>query len=408
MIGDDAMLGDFDGVKALEEAHQLPTYGKYEIAVERGAGAWLYDTAGKRYLDFYGGHCVTTTGHCHPEVVAAITAQAERLIFYSNIVYNRTRAEAAAAIMGLAPAGMSRVFLCNSGAEANETAIKAARKHTGRSGIIAMRNGFHGRTYGAMSITGFEKYRIFPPHLPGVYFADFGDLESIEAAISSARGDIAGIILEPVQSMAGVHLAPFEYYRELRALCDRHGIVLIFDEVQTGFGRTGGHFFSQTAGVTPDLITCAKGIASGVPMGATIFSEALARRVQLSEHGSTFGGSPLACAAAAASINIIRRDELGARARELGSWLASAIAAAQLPGFREVRGIGLLIGVEFSGEAKKLVAAMLKRGVIVGAAEDKHTIRLIPPLIIERPECELLLTTLAAASTEVCSTTEKP
>ncbi|MFM1848606.1 MAG: hypothetical protein RL417_2080 [Pseudomonadota bacterium] len=389
---------EFSQIKHDEDTYQLKTYAKFPMALTRGEGAYVYDSAGKRYLDFYGGHCVTVTGHCHPHVVAAIKHQAEQLIFYSNIVYNDTRAAAAKALIEFAANGMSKVFFCNSGAEANETAIKAARKHTGRTRVISMLEGFHGRTYGSMSITGFEKYRIFPPFMPGTAYAEFGSIPSIEHEIARANGDVAAIILEPVQSMAGVKMASPQYYRDLRALCDKHGIVLVFDEVQTGFARTGAPFFGATFGVIPDLITCAKGIASGVPMGAVLFSPAIADKIGLSEHGATFGGSPIACAAAKASIEVILKENLGARAKELGSYLAASIQSLSIPHLTEVRGIGLLIGLAFDCEAKKLIPALLEEGVIVGSSEDSKVLRLIPPLTISQAHCDEFLTALLRAS----------
>lgn len=388
----------FSDIRTIEDAYQLKTYAKFQLALERGVGAYVFDSAGKRYLDFYGGHCVTVTGHCHPHVVAAIKAQADKLIFYSNIVYNKTRATAAKALIDFAANGMSQVFFCNSGAEANETAIKAARKHTGRSTIISMVDGFHGRTYGAMSVTGFAKYRIFPPFLPGTAYAEFGSIDSVEATLSKAQNDVAAIILEPVQSMAGVKLAPPTYYRDLRALCDKNGIVLIFDEVQTGFARTGAPFFGDHVGVTPDLITCAKGIASGVPMGAVIFSPAIAERIGLSEHGATFGGSPIACAAATASLEVITNERLAMRAQELGAYLATSIQELKLPHLTEVRGIGLLLGLAFDCEAKKLVPALLEEGVIIGSSEDPQVLRLIPPLTISQAHCDEFVTALRRAA----------
>ncbi len=394
---------EFVTIKAMEDAYQLKTYAKHELALEQGEGNYVFDSTGRRYLDFYGGHCVTTTGHCHPRVVAAIRNQAEKLIFYSNVVYSSIRAEAARAIIMLAPEGMTQVFFCNSGTEANETAIKAARKYTGRTTIIAMNDGFHGRTYGSMSATGFAKYRIFPPNLPGIRFADFGKLASVQEQYLEAGGDVGAVMLEPIQSMAGVRIAEPAYYRQLREFCDANGVLLVFDEVQTGFARTGANFFAQTIGITPDLITLAKGIASGVPMGAVIFSQAIAEKIGNGEHGSTFGGGPLACAAAKATAEVIAEEHLADNARELGGYLMDTLRKASIPGLVEVRGIGLLIGVEFEGDGKYMVPALLQRGILIGSSEDPHTIRLIPPLTIGRAECDQLVAALGDAATELFS-----
>ena len=391
----------FDAIKTLEDTYQLRTYSKFPIALVHGEGAYVYASTGQRYLDFYGGHCVTVTGHCHPHVVNAIKAQAEKFLFYSNIVYNDTRAAAAKTIVDYAANGMTKVFFCNSGAEANETAIKAARKHTGRSTIISMVEGFHGRTYGAMTITGFDKYRIFPPFMPDVRYAAFGDLASLESAIAAANDDVAAVILEPVQSMAGVKIAPPQYYKDLRALCDARGIVLVFDEVQTGFSRTGAPFFGGRFGVTPDLITCAKGIASGVPMGAVLFSAAIADKIGLGEHGATFGGGPLACAAAKASIEVLVNEDLATRARTLGAYLHATLEGLGIPNLTEVRGIGLLLGLVFDSDAKKLVSALLDEGVIVGSSEDPRVIRVIPPLTITQAHCDEFVAALTRAAANV-------
>jgi acetylornithine/succinyldiaminopimelate/putrescine aminotransferase len=264
-----------------------------------------------------------------------------------------------------------------------------------------MVEGFHGRTYGAMTITGFDKYRIFPPFMPGVTYAAFGDIPSLENAIAAANGDVAAVILEPVQSMAGVKIAPPQYYRDLRALCDARGIVLVFDEVQTGFSRTGTPFFGGRVGVTPDLITCAKGIASGVPMGAVLFSPTIADKIGLGEHGATFGGGPLACAAAKASIEVLVGEELDARARTLGAYLHATLEGLALPHLTEVRGIGLLIGLVFDSDAKKLVTALLAEGVIVGSAEDPRVIRVIPPLTITQAHCDEFIAALIRATENV-------
>ena len=387
-------MKDIEQIKSLEEQYQLKTYAKFPIALERGEGVYVFDTAGKRYLDFYGGHAVATTGHCHPAVVKAITEQASKLIFYSNIVYSSVRAEACEALVSLAPAGLTQVFLCNSGAEANETAIKAARKFSGKPLIISMREGFHGRTYGAMSITGFEKYRIYPPGLPGIEFATFGNAAELEQLFAERGAEIACVILEPVQSMAGIRIAPPAYYRALRELCTKHNAVLIFDEVQTGFGRTGANFFGENVGVTPDIITTAKGIASGVPMGATFFHEKIAAAVKLGEHGATFGGAPLACAAAKATVEVLKSERLAEHAKVAGAKLIDGLQAARLPGLKEIRGLGLLIGLEFETEAKPIIQKLFERGVITGSSEEKHTLRLIPPLVVNENHCQELITAL--------------
>ncbi len=380
-------------IMALEERHQLATYRKNPIAITRGEGIHVFDAEGRQYLDFYGGHAVALTGHCHPRVVQAIQAQAERLIFYSNLVYNDARAAYSRLLAEVAPEGLGQAFFCNSGAEANETALKIARRYTGRTEVIALEGGFHGRTAGALSVTGLAHYReLFTPQLAGAHFAPFGDLAAVEALIGP---ETAALMLEPVQSMAGVRVAEPAFYQGLRRLCDVHDLVLIFDEVQTGFGRTGTMFAGEHWSVTPDLITVAKGIAGGFPMGATLVARPIAERIGHGEQGSTFGGGPLACAAARANLEVILEEGLVERAQRLGALIKESLDA--LPGVRSVRGLGLLLGVETERPAKEVQAALLERCILTGTSADPHVLRLMPPLIVE----EAHIAALAAALTEV-------
>ncbi len=359
-----------------EDAFQIPTYKKMPLALVRGEGTYVWDADGRRYLDFYGGHCVTLLGHCPPRVVAAVQAQAAQLIFYSNVAYSPVRARAAALLAGVAPAGMGRVFFCNSGAEANETALKLARKHTGRSGLIATEGGFHGRTLGSLAATWNERYRApYAAVLPPTHFVPFGDLRAVEAVFET-HGDVAAVLLEPIQSMAGITVAPKRYFAGLRALCDRHGALLIFDEVQTGVGRTGTFSISEHLGVAPDLITLAKSLGSGVPVGAVLASEEIAAGVQVGDQGTTFGGGMLAMAAVAATLETIREDRLMDRAPVIFEQIREAVA----PAARDVRGRGCLVGVELDGPAAPVLAALRREGVLAGGAGNPHVLRLMPPL----------------------------
>ncbi|HEY0729713.1 MAG TPA: aminotransferase class III-fold pyridoxal phosphate-dependent enzyme, partial [Pyrinomonadaceae bacterium] len=257
-----------------EEQFQLATYKKMSLVAERGEGVWIYTSDREKYLDLYGGHAVAGTGHCHPHVVKAIREQAEQLLFYSNLVYSSTRARAAEKLVAIAPAPLTKAFFCNSGTEANENAMRMARMATGREQIITFSGGFHGRTADAISATFLGKYReIGKPNVPGHLKAEFGDIESVRAL---ADDTVAAIMLEPIQSMAGVRVAEPGFYRALRELCDERGIVLIYDEVQTGVGRTGEWFFAGSAAgdvVVPDVITLAKALGSGVPVGACLVNE---------------------------------------------------------------------------------------------------------------------------------------
>ncbi|MGH9932041.1 MAG: aspartate aminotransferase family protein, partial [Pyrinomonadaceae bacterium] len=256
---------------ALEERYQLATYKKMPIAAERGEGVWIYTSDGEKYLDLYGGHAVAGTGHSHPHVVAAIQAQAEKLLFYSNLVYSEARAAAAAKLVSVAPSELAKAFFCNSGTEANENAMRMARLATGRENVITFSGGFHGRTADSISATFLGKYReLGRPNVPGHLEAEFGNIESLRVL---ADETVAAVMLEPIQSMAGVRTAPPDFFRDLRGVCDQHGIVLIYDEVQTGVGRTGDWFFAGSepgAGVVPDIITLAKALGSGIPVGACL------------------------------------------------------------------------------------------------------------------------------------------
>lgn len=380
-------------IAAAEDRHQLTTYHKIPIAITRGEGVYVFDADGNRYLDFYGGHAVALTGHCHPKVVQAIQRQAERLIFYSNAVYNDRRASYSTILAGITPEGIEQAFFCNSGSEANETAMKIARRYTGKAEIIAMQGSFHGRTIGSLSATGLVHYREqFRPLLTGYQFAEFGDIQSAERLTTQ---DTAAIILEPVQSMAGVRVGDREYYQALRHLCDDMGVVLIFDEVQTGFGRTGTMFAGEHWDVVPDIITTAKGIASGFPMAATMVNQGIAETISFGEHGSTFGGGPLACAAAEATLEVISQENLVERARDMGAYLKSKLTA--LPGIKEVRGLGLLLGIETIIPAKRIQAALLQQGCLVGTSADPNVIRLLPPLIVKESHADQLVSALSVS-----------
>src|SRR5437899_8908169 len=274
----------------LEDRYQLATYKKMPIVAERGEGVWIYASDGQRYLDLYGGHAVAGTGHCHPHVVKAIHEQSDKLLFYSNLVYSEARARAAEKLVSVAPDALTKAFFCNSGTEANENAMRMARMATGRENIITFSGGFHGRTADAISATFLGKYReIGRPNVPGHLEAEFGNIESVRAL---ADESIAAIMLEPIQSMAGVRTAGSEFFQALRELCNERGIVLIYDEVQTGVGRTGEWFFAGSdAGdrVVPDILTLAKSLGSGIPVGACLVSEKIAVHIKENDLGTTFG-----------------------------------------------------------------------------------------------------------------------
>lgn len=362
---------------ALEDAWTLPTYAKPPVALVRGENATVWDADGRAYLDLYGGHCVALLGHCPPRVVEAVRRQAGELLFYSNAVYSPVRAEAARALTAMAPEPLRRVFFCSSGTEANETALKLARAFTGRPGIVATAGGFHGRTLGSLAVTDGDRYHApYLSALPATRRVPFGAIEAAEEAL--AAGDVAAVILEPIQSMAGIVEAEPEYYRALRDLCDASGTLLIFDEVQTGVGRTGRFSYGEHVGVVPDLITLAKSLGSGVPVGATLVHERIAATVQSGDQGTTFGGGMLAMAAVSATLATLHDEALMPRAEALYDAVAAALAP--VAGVAEVRGRGGLIGVALDRPAAPVRTALREAGILVGGSNDAHALRLLPPL----------------------------
>ncbi len=370
---------------------ELPTYTRWPITLVRGEGSTVWDESDKSYLDLYGGHAVASTGHCHPEVVRAISEQAKKLLFYSNVVALPIRARAAEAIARQAPAPLAKVFFVNSGTEANENAMRLARRSTGRSDIVSVHGGFHGRTADSISAAGTAKYRQLGwPNVPGHRFAAFGDLAALEAVVDA---NVAAVLIEPIQSLAGVVTAPASYFQGLRQLCDRHGAKLIYDEVQTGFGRTGSFFFAGHHGVVPDLVSLAKGIGSGFPMGAVLVAEEIAEGVKPEEYGTTFGGGPLACAAAEATVRVIEEEGLLANVRDGSLRLVEGLT--RLPGVRAVRGEGFLLGVVLDRPGKPVREALLVRGFLVGGSDLPEVLRLLPPLVLRPEEIDSFLSAFA-------------
>jgi len=374
----------------------LKTYKTLPLELARGEDVWVWDTAGKQYMDLYAGHAVCSTGHCHPHVVKAVQEQVGKLIFYSNVAAFPLREEAAALLLKHAPAFAAALF-ANSGAEANENALKMARRHTGRHEVVAMIGGFHGRTAGAISATGIEKYRKqSEPLVPGISFVPFGQLPTL-------TDKTAAVILEPIQSMAGCKTAPPEYFQKLRELCTKNGTVLIFDEVQTGIGRTGTMFFSGRYGVNADLVTLAKAIGSGIPLSAVLASKEIADKVQYGEYGATFGAGPVAMAAMKATLEVV--EGLLPNVVEVGRYLNKR--CEHTPGVQEVRGMGFLLGLKTGGDAPALQKALLEKGFIVGTADEPGVLRLLPPLTLTHTQvdsfvktlCEVLKSTPVGAAT---------
>jgi acetylornithine/N-succinyldiaminopimelate aminotransferase len=384
----------FEETAAREEGFQLATYKKFPFAPVRGEGSWVETSEGERFLDLYGGHAVCATGHCHPRVVEALKRQAGRLLFYSNVVYSDVRAEAAEKLVARAPESITKAFFCNSGTEANENAMRMARMRTGREKIITFTGGFHGRTADSISATFLGRYReIGRPNVPGHLRAEFGSIESVAAL---ADETVAAVMLEPIQSMAGVTTAAPEFYVALRRLCDERGMLLIFDEVQTGVGRTGSWFFagSEAAGrVVPDVITLAKALGSGVPVGACLTTEAVASSIKENDLGTTFGGGMLAMAAVVATLEAIEEDGMLSNAAEVEAYLRESLAGVE--GVAGVRGRGLLLGVEFAeAVAGAVQKSLLERRIITGTSSDPRVLRLLPPLCLTKDEARTFVEAL--------------
>jgi acetylornithine/N-succinyldiaminopimelate aminotransferase len=381
-----------------EEEFQLATYKKFPFAVERGQGAWVETGEGVRYLDLYGGHAVCATGHCHPHVVAALREQAERLLFYSNLVYSDVRSRAAEKLVECAPAPLARAFFCNSGTEANENAMRMARMRTGRERVVSFGGGFHGRTADSISSSFLGRYReLGRPNVPGHLRAEFGSIESIAGV---ADETVAAVMLEPIQSMAGVVTAPPEFFRDLRRLCDERGVLLIFDEVQTGVGRTGSWFFAGSpaaGGVVPDVVTLAKALGSGVPVGACLTTDEVGAAIRENDLGTTFGGGMLAMAAVLATLEAVERDGMIENARARAAQLRDRLKG--VPAVKTLRGRGLLLGVEFARPAAvEVQQGLLERHIITGTSSDPAVLRLLPPLCLSEAEADLFVGALA----EVC------
>jgi acetylornithine/N-succinyldiaminopimelate aminotransferase len=367
-------------VSVVTQSAVLPVYAREHLTFVRGKGTTLYDGDGRAYLDFLAGIAVVGLGHCHPAPLAAAQAQLERLWHVSNLYWTEPMVELAQRLS--ARAGGARAFFCNSGAEAVEAGLKYARKASGKPGIVALNGSFHGRTIGALSVTGQPaKREAFEPLLPHVQFADPNDAGSLEAAVAA---DTGCILLEPVQGEGGVHVLEASFVAGARRLADEIGAVLLFDEVQSGVGRTGAFFAHEHVGVRPDALMLAKGLANGLPIGCLLVSDDAPEGFAPGDHASTFGGNPVACAAASAVCDELT-DEFLATVRANGLLLSGGLGA--LPGVREVRGAGLMLGAELDRPPAAVVAACAERGLLVGTA-GTDVLRLTPPLIVTTAEIE--------------------
>src|SRR5687767_921824 len=360
------------------------------IAAERGEGVWIYTTDGDKYLDLYGGHAVAGTGHCHPHVVQAIREQSEKLLFYSNLVYSEARGRAAARLISISPVALTKAFFCNSGTEANENAMRMARMATVRENIITFGGGFHGRSADSISATFLGKYReIGRPNVPVHLEATFGDIESVRALVDD---NVAAIMLEPIQSMAGVRMAQPEFYRELREFCDEKGVVMIYDEVQTGVGRTGEWFFAGSAasdGVVPDIVTLAKALGSGVPVAACLVTDAISSHIKEGDLGTTFGGGMLAMAAVTATLEAIENDRMLANVKTVEAHLRQRLREVEQ--VVAVHGLGFLLGIEFNDKAAPIHQALLSQKIITSTSSNPKVLRLLPPLCLQKEHVDLFV-----------------
>ena len=381
----------------------LPVFARYQIVLDHGEGVYVYDTHGKKYVDFLGGIAVNVLGHNHPALVKAVAEQAGKMIHCSNLYYTQVQADAAEKLTKLS--GFGKVFFGNSGAEANEGAIKVARKyaHTispDKSQIITALHSFHGRTLATLTATGQPKYQEgFGPLPAGFDYVEYNNIEALEKMMSE---NTAAVMLEPIQGEGGVHVPTAEYLKKVRALCDKYNAVLIFDEIQTGIGRSGEFFAYDKFGVKPDVVTLAKGLAGGVPMGAFITSDKIADVLHAGDHGSTFGGNPLACAAADVVLATVGNEAFLKHVEEMGYYMKSRLEAikAKFPTLvKEVRGVGLILGMEINKPGRDIVNACLEKGSIINCTAG-NVLRFVPPLIVEKEHidevCDILEAVLPA------------
>lgn len=378
----------------MTEENLLHTYNRFPITLDRGDGVYLYDTDGKKYLDFMAGIAVSGLGYGNVELKNALKEQIDNLLHSSNLYYNTTCGKAAEALRRAS--GMDRIFFTNSGAEANEGALKAARKYawqkkSGRFEFIAMKDSFHGRTMGALSVTEHPAYREpFEPLIPGVSFAEFNNLESVKKLVNEKT---CGIIVEPVQGEGGINTATKEFMTGIRKLCDEEGILMICDEIQCGMARTGEMFAWQLYGTKPDIMTMAKAIGSGVPVGAFAMTKAIAEAsLKPGDHGTTYGGNPLACAAVAKTLEIYENQKLAAHVKEVGDYMEEQLKklVEDYDCVVEQRGLGLIRGIKLSGPVGEVVKKAMKEGLLIISARS-DVIRLVPPLVIEKDHVDEMI-----------------
>ena len=396
-------MSTLEDIQKLDEACHFQVYKRYPILLERGEGARVWDSTGKAYIDVLAGIAVNALGHAHPAVLKALTDQAGRLMHCSNLYYTEPQAKLARLLVD--QSGLDRVFFCNSGTEAIEGAIKLARKWATRKGrggtIVSMEGSFHGRSLAALTATGQPKYKEGLEPLPGGFtIVPFNDLGAVEKVLDDT---VCAVLVEPVQGEGGIRPADPAYLAGLRKLCDERGALLIFDEIQCGIGRTGTTFAYQGYGVVPDVVTIAKALGAGFPIGAFLAKQSVAECFKPGDHGTTFGGAPLACAVALAALSTIVNEKRPERSRELGDYLMATLRekTAGIDAVKEIRGRGLMVGVVLDRSGKEVVNAMMERGVLSNCTADT-VIRLVPPLVISKADLDEAVGVLVEVLKETC------
>ncbi len=382
----------------IDRSHYLQTFKRYPLILSHGKGSRVWDMEGNEYVDVLAGIAVNCIGHAHPALIDAITKQASKLIHISNFYLSEPQAQLSKKLSDIS--GLKRVFFTNSGAESNEGAFKIARKYAhsiGRGGeILSFTGSFHGRTLATIATGKDSMKKGFEPIPEGFYTANFNDIESVKALTTR---ETAAIIIEPIQGEGGIHTADKSFLEELRRFCDSNEIVLIFDEIQCGIGRTGKFFAKEHFSVQPDIITLAKALGGGMPIGAILSSEKVSSAIEFGDHGTTFGGNPLACAAALATLDVIEKENLLREAQDKGEWLRSAIKELNHPNIVNIRGLGLMLGVEFNFETGPLVSSLLKKGVLANSTAGS-VLRMVPALNIQKADLEFVIQKLVEALKE--------
>ena len=368
-----------------EDSYLINLYQRFPVTIERAQGATIWDTDGKEYIDCMGGYGVAIIGHCNKDVIDAITLQMNKLMVCHMSTYNNSRLQFLSKLKSIAPDNLSKIFFSNSGAESIEAALKFARKFSQKTGVVSMYGGYHGKTFGALSVTYNSKYRkSFSPLLEGVKFVPFGDISSLAEAIDESIGTV---IIEPIQGESGIIMPPEGYVRAVREVCTEKKLVLIFDEIQTGLGRTGKMWAGENWSAVPDIMCIAKGIASGIPTGVTFVKEEIANCMHLGEHSSTFAGNPIACSAGSATIDTIIKEDLVTKASDTGAYFKKKLIELKdkHPIIRDVRGLGMMLALESRFDVRDILMDGIKNGLLM-LYSGRTVIRLLPPLVMKKEQ----------------------